>query len=391
MIKEVQEADLVSIVDFFGDLEDPRSSINRKHLLSDLIVICVAAVVAGCDGPKSIGIWAKAKTQWCTQWCMNHLELPFGIPSHDTIGRVLATLNPSSFQACFGKWVEHMQRDVPSALKTAQAHIAIDGKALRRSHDHRNELGPLFLVSAWSVEGGFSLGQLATEAKSNEITAIPELIDNINVQGAVVTIDAAGCQKNIAQKIVDAKGDYVLALKGNQGTMHKQAIRWIDEQFENDWHGIVHEILETSEKGHGREDTHSYIQFLVPDEFTGREKWAGLKTIGVAIRSSFANGKETIDTRYYLNSLPLDIKRFATAVRGHWAIENTLHWCLDLTFREDESRLRNRFAAENIAWLKRFAIGLIKQNASKESIAMQRRMAGWNDNYLTQLLGLQTL
>jgi predicted transposase YbfD/YdcC len=387
VITDVSEADLVSIIDFFGDLEDPRSTINRRHLLTDLMVICVAAVVAGCDGPKAIGIWAKSKTQWCTE----HLRLPAGIPSHDTIGRVLATLNPKSFQACFSAWIAHVQRNDQSTLTTTQEQIAIDGKALRRSHDHRKGLGPLFLVSAWSVKGGFSLGQMATEAKSNETTAIPELIDNIMVQGAVVTIDAAGCQRNIAKKIVDAKGDYVLALKGNQGKMHQQAIDWIDQQFDNEWRGVVHEILETSEKGHGREDQHSYIQFLVPDEFKGRQKWEGLKTIGVAIRSSVAKGKETIDTRYYLNSLPLDVKRFATSVRGHWAIENSLHWCLDVTFREDESRLRNRFAAENIAWLKRFAIGLIKQNTSKESIAMQRRMAGWNDNYLSQLLGLPTL
>jgi predicted transposase YbfD/YdcC len=387
VIKEVSEADLISIVDFFTDLEDPRSSINRKHLLSDLIVICVAAVVAGCDGPKSIGLWAMEKSQWC----MTHLKLPAGIPSHDTIGRLLATMNPTAFQACFSKWIEYMKPEVVTNSTTAQPQIAIDGKALRRSHDLRNGLGPLFLVSAWSVEGGFSLGQLATEAKSNEITAIPELIDSINVQGAVVTIDAAGCQKNIAKKIVDAKGDYVLALKGNQGNMHRQVVAWVDHQFETDWVDTVHEILETTETGHGREDIHSYIQFLIPDEFKGQEKWVGLKTIGVAIRSSIANDVESIDTRYYLNSLPLDVKRFAAAVRGHWSIENTLHWCLDVSFREDESRLRNRIAAENLAWLKRFVISLIKQNPSKESIIMQRRMAGWNDNYLTQLLGLPTL
>ena len=387
MVKEVTEADIVSIMEFFGDLEDPRSSINRKHLLADIVVICIAAVIAGCDGPKSIGFWAKEKAEWCKKY----LVLPSGIPSHDTFGRVLALLSPIAFQACFSNWIEHTQRNAQSVGPTPQKHIAIDGKALRRSHDRRNGLGPLFLVSAWSVECGISLGQLATEAKSNEITAIPELIDNIQVQGAVVTIDAAGCQKNIAQKIVEAKGDYVLALKGNQGTMHKQSIEWIDRQFENDWRGIVRETLETNENKHGRQDLHSYFQFVVPVEFKGREKWAGLNTIGVAIRVSVANEIESVDTRYYLSSLPLNVKNFASAVRGHWAIENTLHWCLDVTFREDESRLRNHIAAENLAWIKRFAIGLIKQNPSKESIAMQRRMAGWNDNYLTQLLGLPTL
>ena len=387
MSKEVSEADIISILEFFDDLEDPRSIINRKHLLTDLIVICFAAVISCCDGPQSIGLWADAKSDWCHK----HLTLPAGIPSHDTIGRLLATLKPDTFQACFNKWINHVQGKSELIGPTTQKHIAIDGKALRRSHDRRNDLGPLFLVSAWSVEGGLSLGQLATEEKSNEITAIPELIEKINVQGAVLTIDAAGCQRNIAQLIIDLKGDYVLALKGNQGNLHKQIIKWVDEQFDNDWIGIIREELETRDNKHGREDIHSYIQFMVPEDLKGKENWAGLKTIGIAMRNSTANGKEAVDVRYYLSSLPMAARRFASAVRGHWAIENTLHWCLDVTFREDESRLRNRFAAENLAWLKRFVIGLIKQTPSKDSIAMRRQMAAWNENYLTQLLGIPTL
>jgi len=384
MAKEVLEEDLISILDFFDDLEDPRSAINRKHLLVDVIVICVAAIISGCDGPKSIGIWAEAKKDWCAQ----HLKLPSGIPSHDTIGRVLALLNPTAFQACFSKWIEDIQNDSNLVGPMPQKQIAIDGKALRRSHDRRNGLGAMFLVSAWSVENGISLGQVSTEEKSNEITAIPVLIDSINVQGAIVTIDAAGCQKNIAKQIVDANGDYVLALKGNQGNLHKRIIKWVDQQFENDWLGVARELLETSEKKHGREDMYSYIQFPVPENLVGRENWPKLKTIGVAIRMSESQGKGTVDMRYYLSSLEINVKRFASSVRGHWAIENTLHWCLDVTFREDESRLRNRIASENVAWLKRFAIGIIKQTPSKESVAMRRRMAAWNEGYLSQLLGL---
>jgi len=384
MAKEVLEEDLISILDFFDDLEDPRSAINRKHLLVDVIVICVAAIISGCDGPKSIGIWAEAKKDWCAQ----HLKLPSGIPSHDTIGRVLALLNPTAFQACFSKWIEDIQNDSNLVGPMPQKQIAIDGKALRRSHDRRNGLGAMFLVSAWSVENGISLGQVSTEEKSNEITAIPVLIDSINVQGAIVTIDAAGCQKNIAKQIVDANGDYVLALKGNQGNLHKRIIKWVDQQFENDWLGVARELLETSEKKHGREDMYSYIQFPVPENLVGRENWSKLKTIGVAIRMSESQGKGTVDMRYYLSSLEINVKRFASSVRGHWAIENTLHWCLDVTFREDESRLRNRIASENVAWLKRFAIGIIKQTPSKESVAMRRRMAAWNEGYLSQLLGL---
>jgi len=382
---ELDSREVISILDFFDDLEDPRSSINRKHRLVDIMVICVAAVVAGCDGPKSIGIWTQSKKAWCEKY----LELPNGLPSHDTIGRVLAIVSPSAFQACFAKWVDFMNLSSEFVGPLPQKQIAIDGKALRRSHDRKNNLGALFLVSAWAVERGISLGQLATEEKSNEITAIPELINNIEVRGAVVSIDAAGCQKNIAKQIVDDGGDYVLALKGNQGTIHQQIIDWIDAQFENDWEDVSYELFETDESGHGRNDLHSYIQFPIPDGLVGREKWAGLKTIGFASRISIRDGQETIDNRYYLNSLELNVRRFASVVRGHWAIENTLHWCLDVTFREDESRLRNRIAGENVAWLKRMAISLVKQSGSKESIAMQRRMAGWNDDYLSQLLGLK--
>jgi predicted transposase YbfD/YdcC len=384
MFTEVTAQDVVSIADFFSDLKDPRSDINRKHLLEDIIVISIAAVVSGCDGPKAIGEWVEAKRDWCTK----HLALPNGIPSVSTISRVLAAIAPDAFQKSFMSWVQsfmNRRNDVGPALPE---QIAIDGKAVRRSHDRRKGLGCLFLVSAWAVQNGLSLGQLATEEKSNEITAIPELIDSLNIQGTVVTIDAAGCQRNIAAKIIQGKGDYVLALKGNQGNLHRGITQWIDEQFEREWKGIKHEIYNSEEKGHGRDDVFSYVQCLVPKDLEGRSKWEGLQSIGMAVRMSNDGGIETVATRYFLASLPLNVVRFASLVRGHWAIENTLHWCLDMTFREDESRLRDRIAASNIAWLKKFAIGLIKSNGKKASIAMQRRIAGWNDTFLSQVLGL---
>lgn len=382
--------DVGSILECFQELEDPRSHVNRKHLLGDLIVIAICAVIAGADGPKAIGIWAKANCEWLKQ----RLELPHGIPSHDTIGRLLVTLKPAAFQTCFQNWIRALRMDdEPTAADDSgtkkQEVIAIDGKALRRSHDRKNDLGVLFLVSAWSVERGLSLGQLATEEKSNEITAIPELIDNIDVGGAVVTIDAAGCQKTIAAKIIDGGGDYVLALKGNQGNLHKAVEGWITEQMKNDFADVLARTHQTTEKGHGRVDSLTYYQFKVPDSLPGRLNWKGFRTIGVAIRVSESRGKVTRECRYFISSLGLGVKRFAAAVRGHWAIENTLHWCLDVTFREDESRLRHRHAADNISWLKRFAISLLKQVADKESIAMRRRMAGWNIDYLSQVLGLQ--
>lgn len=381
--------DVGSILECFEELEDPRSHVNRKHLLGDLIVIAICAVVAGADGPKAIGVWAVSNREWLK----TQLELPHGIPSHDTIGRLLALLKPAAFQTCFQNWIRALRMDDESTLDDSggkkQEVIAIDGKALRRSHDRKHNLGVLFLVSAWSVERGLSLGQLATEEKSNEITAIPQLINQIDVRGAIVTIDAAGCQKTIAAKIIDGGGDYILALKGNQGNLHKAVEEWITKQMDNDFADVTVRTHQYTVKGHGRLDSLTYYQFKVPESLPGRLNWKKFRSIGVAIRVSEKGGKITRECRYFISSLGLGVKRFAAAVRGHWAIENTLHWCLDVTFREDQSRLRDRHAADNISWLKRFAISLLKQRSDKESIAMRRRMAGWNPDYLAQVLGLQ--
>jgi predicted transposase YbfD/YdcC len=383
MRRQIDSDDVVSILDYFKDLEDPRSTINRKHLLGDLIVICVLAVIAGADGPKAIGKWAQSKEAWLRR----RLKLPHGVPSHDTIGRLLALLKPAAFQQCFKQWIASLRTSDPSDNE-ADEIIAIDGKALRRSHDKRHQLGPLFLVSAWSIQRGISLGQLATAEKSNEITAIPELLEQIDVSRAIVTIDAAGCQKNIAAKIVDQGGDYVLALKGNQGHMHERVDDYITLHIQNDFAKVTARKHECIVKGHGRLDRLSYYQLPVPKWLKGRSAWKGLRTIGVAVRVSEHDATVTREIRYYLSSLRPGVKRFAAAVRGHWGIENTLHWCLDVTFREDESRVRDRHAADNLAWLKRFAITLLKQKHDKESIAMRRRMAGWNDDYLAQVLGI---
>lgn len=384
MRRKVDAEDVVSIREFFKDLEDPRSTVNRRHLLIDLIIICVLAVIAGADGPKAIGIWASANGDWLKRY----LKLPAGVPSHDTIGRLLAALKPEAFQSCFQKWIANMKTNGGEGSDDSQEHIAIDGKALRRSHDRRRGLGPLFLVSAWSVRRGMSLGQLATEEKSNEITAIPVLLEQIDVTNAVVTIDAAGCQREIAEQVIEGGGDYILALKGNQGTLHQQVQDYIVQNMENDFADVSARKYEEVVKGHGRVDRLTYYQMAAPDEVLKGNKWRGLKSIGVAIRISERDGKETSDVRYYISSTTTSVKRFAERVRGHWGIENSLHWCLDVTFREDDSRLRNRHAADNLAWLKRFTISILKQQTDKESIAMRRRMAGWNPEYLAQVIGL---
>jgi len=374
-------SDVDSILHAFDALDDPRSTINRHHLLGDLIVICIMAVIAGADGPLAIGTWAENNREWLKE----RLELPRGIPSHDTIGRLLGTLSPLAFQSCFESWITSvtLDEDVEDLNQ-----IAIDGKVLRRSHDRRKGLGPLWLVSAWSVDRSISLGQLATDEKSNEITAIPELLANIEIKDAVVTIDAAGCQTKIAKTIIDGKGDYVLSLKGNQGKTHNAVTKYIQEQIENDFADSKVERFSETLKGHGRKDEITYYQMRVPKDLTNREKWAGLKTIGVAIRHSESGDKSSTEARYYINSIAMDAKRFARLVRGHWAIESTLHWCLDMTFREDESRVRDRNTANNLAWLKRFGLSLLKQQDDKHSIAMRRRVAGWNLDYLSQVLGI---
>lgn len=392
---QVDAEDILEINAHFGKLEDPRSHINRKHLLGDLMVICVSAVLSGCDGPIAIGEWAQAKAAWLQE----HLELPHGIPSHDTIGRILMALKPAAFQACFREWIAAIvtaherpaEAESDAAGQPAVArgprHIAIDGKTLRRSHDRRRGLGPLHLVSAWAVECGVSLGQLATEEKSNEITAIPQLLEQVELKGSVVTIDAAGCQKEIAAKIIQGGGDYCLALKGNQGNLHAAVAERIEAWMAEDFAGVEVQTLECQErKRHGRVDHYTYHQFAAPRDLPGHAEWKKLRTIGVAIRLSRRGDQETYDVRYYINSLPLDVKLFAHSSRGHWGIENTLHWCLDVTFREDDSRVRERNLTNNLAWLKRFAISLLKQVQDKRSVAMRRRHCGWNADYLAQVL-----
>ena len=372
---------LSSLVERFESLPDPRQDRNRKHRLVDVIVIAVCAVMSGCDGPTAIRLWSEEREDWLRQY----LELPNGLPSKDCLRRVLILLNPDAFAQCFGEWVaEELSSGGEGRL------IAIDGKTLRRSHDRKKGLGALHMVSAWASEEGLSLGQLATEEKSNEITAIPELIDKIDVKGAIVTIDAMGCQKEIAGKIVDSGGDYVLALKGNHQTLHKAVGEHFDALHENGFEGTGCRRHETSEKGHGRQEQRYYLQTTLPKELKHlTNEWPGLKSIGQAISVTERDGKEYCDVRYYISSLKPSVKRFGNAVRRHWAIENTLHWTLDVTFREDESRTRERQLASNLAALRRFAVGLLKRHPTKHSLRNKQRIAAWSTTFLAQVLGLE--
>jgi predicted transposase YbfD/YdcC len=302
------------------------------------------------------------------------------------VRRVLSALRPEAFQRCFGEWIaESFISDDDDATR----HIAIDGKTLRRSHDRCAGLGPLHVVSAWASEQGLALGQLATEEKSNEITAIPELIDQIDVSGAVVTIDAMGCQRAIAEKIVAAGGDYVLAVKENQPKLYAAIHDFFSEHLEDDCRSISCRRDETHEKGHGRIDDRHYYLAKLPDDFPLKEKWPGLKAIGMACRiTEYADGQASDEIRYYISSRYTSGKKFGAAVRDHWGIENSLHWVLDVTFDEDQSRARERRLADNFAWLRRMAIGLLKQHPSKHSIKGKRQIAGWSNDFLAEVLAI---
>jgi predicted transposase YbfD/YdcC len=379
---EISDTDATSILSFFDELPDPRSTVNRLHLLGDVIVIAICGVLANADGPSGIEEWAELNDRWLKE----HLRLANGIPSRDTIRRVLTALDPLEFQRCFAQWIDSLTFLTDGQKAEQKKHIAIDGKALRRSHDKKNGLGVLFIVSAWASDRGITLGQMATEEKSNEITAIPKLLDEIDLEDSIVTIDAAGCQKNIAKQIVAGDGDYVLALKSNHPTLHKAVQDIFLKHFEDDFAGVPVSRYEESETGHGRVEQRLYYQLTVPKNLPGLGAWAGLKTIGAAVRIYEQNGIEKSDVRYYLCSMRRNGQQFAGAVRSHWGIENKLHWCLDMAYREDESRVRNRNFSENLSWLRRLTLSLIKQHPGKQSNIMKRRMAGWSVDFLMQLL-----
>jgi len=379
---KLERCGLDEVVAHFHLLEDPRSPINRQHPLVSVVVIALMAVLAGAGGPTAIARWARTKKQWL----QNVLPLPAGIPCKDVFRRVLLLLNPAAFQACFVNWLHALRAKAALANGVEQPVLAVDGKTARRSHDRSNGLGALHAVSIWASEFGLSLGQVACAEKSNEITAIPELLELVDISGAIITIDAMGTQKAIAAQIVERQADYVLALKGNQETLQQAVSAYVDKHSANDFADVATRRLLTTETGHGRQETRSYIQMSVPCDLAELDLWKGLKTIGVVVSACVRDGKETIERRYYISSLPLGVKRFAHAVRSHWGIENSCHWSLDFTFQEDESRIRAKNLRENFAWLNRFLLSLLKQHPTRESTVMKRRACGWDDNFLLQVL-----
>ena len=383
----IQRIELDEVVLHFAELEDPRSDVNRQHPLVSVIVIAVMGVLAGASGPTAIARWAALKEEFL----LNTLNLPNGIPRKDVFRRVLMALRPGAFQACFVNWLNSLRAKAGEETGIDKPVFAVDGKTARRSHDRSKGLGALHSVSVWASEFGLSLGQVACAEKSNEITAIPELLQLVDIKGSIITIDAMGTQKAIAATIINREADYVLALKGNQETLQQAVIDHIDEQSKNDFADAQARRHTTHETGHGREETRSYIQMPVPETLRELELWKGLKSIGMATLVCVRDGKETTETRYYISSLPVGVKQFAHAIRSHWCIENSCHWSLDMTYREDESRIRDPHLRENFAWLNRFTLSLLKQHPGKDSIVMKRRGCGWNENFLLEVLMGTTL
>jgi predicted transposase YbfD/YdcC len=366
----------------FESLSDPRHTRNRKHLLIGVVVIAVCGMACGCDGPTAIHRWAANRHDWLRQF----LRLPNGVPSRDCIRRLLMALKPEAFQECFRGWIAQAARtDEPGPGRL----VAIDGKACRRSHDAGQGLGPLHIVSAWASEEGIALGQVACEEKSNEITAIPVLLKQIELEGALVTIDAMGCQKEIARDIVEGGGDFVIAVKGNQPTLREAIGAHLEEHLERGLEDVRYRTHETEESGHGRIDERSYFLTKVPADFALKRQWPWVKAIGYSLRvSKHADGRETDEVRYYILSRYLSGKRFSEAVRGHWGIES-MHWVLDVTFREDDSRTRERTMGNNLSWLRRFAVTLLKRHPIKDSLKGKMLRCMMNTDFLTEVLTLQ--
>jgi predicted transposase YbfD/YdcC len=376
---------LDEIVAAFATLEDPRSQINRRHPLPSVLVIAVLAVLAGAAGPTAIARWAGFKKQLLT----GLLDLPRGIPGKDVFRRVLMTLKPDAFEAAFNTWIARLRDEAMATTGVDRPIVAIDGKTARRSHDAARDLGALHVVTAWAGEYGLALGQELCAERSNEITAIPELLKKIDVRGGIVTIDAMGTQKAIAEQVIRGQADYVLALKKNHETLHRQVVEFVDQQLEGELEAA--QELTTTEHGHGREEERTYLQLPVPRALPGRSEWKGLKSVGLVTSRSVRGDKERIEVRYYLSSLPVDVGLFARSVRGHWSVENACHWSLDVTYREDESRIRERVLGSNITWLYRFTLSILKQHPDqRQSLIMKRRGCGWSDKFLMEVIGALT-
>ncbi len=369
----------VSFLNHFETLTDPRIERSKEHLLIDIVAIAILAVISGADGWGAIELYGKTKYEWLKGF----LELPNGIPSHDTFSRVFARIEPKQFQECFLSWVNSITQKLELEV------IAIDGKTMKQSYDRNQSQKPLHIVSAWSASHQLVLGQKKVNKKSNEVTAIPALLELLEIEKSIITIDAMGCQKEIAALIIKKKGDYLLALKGNQKILHKDVKDWFHLARKEEFAGREHSYYQQIEGGHHRVEKRQIWTVAVSElpSLHNQSLWTGLKTVVMVVSERRLWNKTTTEVRFYLSSLASNAEKISQAIRSHWGIENSLHWTLDVTFSEDKSRIRKDHSPENFALLRRLAVNLLKQEKGfKGSLKMKRYLAGMDNNYLVQIL-----
>ncbi len=372
----MQEISAATTEKHFSSLTDPRIHYKVRHKLTDIIVITICAVLSGADGRTEAAEYGKAEYEWLK----NFSELPSGIPSHDTFGNVFAVLSVSESEHCF------LSR-IRSVSEAATGQIAIDGKTLCNSYDRSSEKAAIHMVSAWASENRVVSGRVGTDENSDEIRAIPELLKVSEIRDCIVTTDAMGTQKEIASQITDKGGDYVLALKGNQKSLYEDVKLFSEDASERNFEEISYDSDKTMEKDHGRTETREYRITSDIDRLFGKEKWKNIKSIGMVKSERDMEGKVSRETRYYITSLESDAEQFGRAVRGHRGIENSVRWVSDVTFREDQCRIRKGHAAENPAVIRHIALNLLRQEQSlKKGIAVRRHRAGWDNDYLLKVL-----
>jgi predicted transposase YbfD/YdcC len=365
-----------SIKKHFRKLWDSRVRGRTRHLLVDIVVMAICGVIADCDTWREIALFAQKRQAWFKRF----LKLPQGVPAHDTFERVFNQLDPETFQICVVDWIKEI-----SELMGLR-HIAIDGKALRHSFHQAKGLKMLHSVSAWATEQHLILGQVMTDAKSNEITAIPKLLELLDLQGALVTIDAMGCQKAIAAQVVKQHGDYVLAVKGNQEHLLDDIQATVEKALEDLLPAQDVETYTTTEVGHGRAEERSYTVIHHLEGIRDRAAWAKLTTVGMALSKVMVKGETTTEVRYFIGSRRMSARKYGQVWRGHWGIENNLHWQLDVNFGEDKSSIHQRNAGTNFAAMRRIALSLLKQNPSKESMGRKRKAAALDSAFLEEIV-----